>query len=268
MTNSDDSYFLDTSTQIARHWEDDPIKEKVHADLHGKKLRCSIYVERQYRCRVIDTFIKIHVFVKASLDVEEAEERLERAKDQIALDDLFYNVAKRLFRKYNSKKPLLTRLERLIEADWENHFYDSLPRPLANFTDCTRGADAPKCDRGYYVNIPKSCPENCKIREFWETKETDLRNLAGMNITDPKGTMPKMRAQAAAIIQGEDPHGDICNDLSDAVISIGARDGYPGITIHTLDADFDYLSPILNTRVRVFTPKLEGKQDQLLFNNQ
>lgn len=96
-------YFLDTSTQISRHWADEQISRKVRADLLGRKLRSSIYVEREYRCRVLNSLINLHTFVTASKDVQEAEERLEKCKHQIIIDNLVYNVGKRLFKKSTSQ---------------------------------------------------------------------------------------------------------------------------------------------------------------------
>ncbi len=252
------SYFLDTSTQIGRRWADEQISRKVRDDLFGKKLRCSIYVEREYRCRVLNQLIKLHIFVTASKDVEEAEQRLEKCKHEIDIDDLFYNIGKRLLKKYNSKKPLIRYLERLIEVDWENFFYDAVPRSLCDMTNCTRGADAPKYQHGYYLTIPTKCPNNCKIYDFWNSKRADLQNLAQIDTSkfaktnDPKGTMGQIQNEAQAILGGKSPHGDPCRTVSDAVISIEARDSYPGITIHTMDYDFELLKNILNTQVRFF----------------
>lgn len=251
-------YFLDTSTQIGRRWADEETGQKVRADLFGKKLRCSIYVEREYRYRVLNQLIKFHIFVTSSKGIQEAEQRLEKCRREIAIDELFYNIGKILFRKYNSKKPLLRYLRRLIEVDWENFFYDTVPKSLADMTNCTRGANAPKYEHGYYFPISKKCPNNCKICDFWQAKQDDLRNLAQIrtaNFTktsDPDGTMTIIQNEAQSILSGKSPHGEPCRTLSDSVISIEARDSYPGITIHTMDSDFELLKDVLNTQVRLF----------------
>lgn len=256
-----DLYFLDTSTQINRHWADEQISREVRTDLSGKSLRCSIYVERQYRYRVLNALISFHIFVTAEEDeenIEQAKKRLEECKHKIAIDDLVYNVGKRLFKKYNSKKPLLRYLRRLIEVDWENFFYDAVSKPVCDMTSCTYGADAPKYEQGYYLTIPAKCPTNCKICDFWRSKQKDLENLSAIDTTmftqtnDPKGTMAEIQKEACAICGGKSPHGDPCRTLSDAVISVEARDSYPNITIHTMDSDFDLLKNILNAQVRLF----------------
>ncbi|MGA2915717.1 MAG: hypothetical protein ABSE89_06795 [Sedimentisphaerales bacterium] len=253
-------YFLDTSTQISRHWHDENTAQKVRADLFRKQLRCSIYVERQYRCRVLNALIFFHIIVKAEEDIEQAKQRLEKCRHKIALDDLVYKVGMRLFKKYNSQKPLLRYLKKLIEVDWENFFYDAVSRSLCDMTNCTRGAEAPQMiEQGYYLRISKECPENCKICEFWQAKKDDLQNLSQIDaskftkINDPKGTMREIQAEAVAILNGKSPHGEPCREtLSDAVISIEARDSYPGITIHTMDSDFELLKEVLKTKVRLF----------------
>lgn len=248
------SYFLDTSTQINRHWADEETSQKVRADLLGSKLQCSIYVEREYRCRVLNTLISLHTFVTSSKDIQEAEKRLQKCKQDI--DSLVYNVGKLLLKKYNSKEPLLKYLKRLIEVDWENFFYDAVCKSLCDMTNCNRGADAPKYEQGYYLTIPAKCPDNCKICDFWKLKQADLQNLAQIDTSkftktnDPKDIMNKTQSEARAILGGKSPHGEPCRIVSDAVISIEARDSYPGITIHTMDSDFELLKNILNTKVR------------------
>jgi len=252
-------YFLDTSTQISRHWDDKGTARKVRDDLFRKQLRCSIYVERQYRYRVLNALIFFHVIVTAEEDIGQAKKRLEECKHKIAVDDLVYKVGKRLFKKYGSKKPLLRYLRRLIEVDWENYFYDAVSKPLCDMTNCNRGADSPKYEQGYYLTIPRKCPDNCKICDFWKSKEDDLRNLSAIDpvmltqTNDPKGTIGRIQTEAKTILGGKSPYGDSCSrTLSDVVISIEARDGYPGITIHTMDSDFELLKNILNTQVRFF----------------
>ena len=251
-------YFLDTSTQINRHWADEQISRQVRSDLAGNKLRTSIYVERQYRCRVLNAFISAHVFVTASDDIQEANKRLEKCRDEIGIDDLLYNVLRRVFRRYNSKKPLLRYLKRLIEVDWQNFFYDALSKPLCDMTNCTKGADAPEYKQGYYFTISNKCPPDCNICDFWKAKEKDLQNLAATDPdetrqpTDPKGTIQQIRSEAQSILDGKSPRNERCRIVSDSIISIEARDSYPGITIHTMDSDFDNLKKILRTKVRFF----------------
>ena len=258
-------YFLDTSTQINRHWADEQISKQVRSDLFGRRLRCSIYVERQYRCRVLNTLIAVHVFVITSEDLDEAKSRIEKCKEEIGIDELVYNVTRRLFNKYNSKKALLRYLRRLIEVDWQNFFYDAVPKPLCDMTNCTKGADAPKCKQGYYLTIPKICPPNCNICDFWKSKNKDLHNLAAINPNDfdrpidPKSTLQQIRTEAQTILEGKSPRNERCRIVSDAVISIEARDSFPGITIHTMDSDFDNLKKILRTQVRFF----KADQDDL-----
>ncbi len=249
------SYFLDTSTQIGRRWADEDKGQQIRDDLSARKLHCSIYVERQYRCRVLNALITLHAFVTSSDDIQEAEKRLEKCKREISLDDIVYNVGRRLLKKYKRKKPLLSYLRRLIEVDWKNLFYDAISKPLCDMTNCSRGVDSPAYERGYYFTIPTKCTRNCKISDFCKLKQEDLQNLAAVDtavlnrVSDPKGTMKEIQAEAETVLGGKSPHYDSCAKLSDAIISIEARDSYPGITIHTMDYDFELLKKILNTNV-------------------
>ena len=124
MNNSKEYYFLDTSTQINRHWADEGIKNKIRADLFKKKLRCSIYVEREYRTKVLNTLIDIYNILRKYKDIEVAKKRTEKLKQEGIFDTLTCNVIKRLFNRFNSIKPILSRLKSLIEGTWENFFYD------------------------------------------------------------------------------------------------------------------------------------------------
>lgn len=250
-------FFLDTSTQINRHWANEETNKKVRADLFGKKLSCSIYVEREYRCKILNTLITTHNILTKFDDIEAAKQRTEKLKLEGIFDDLVYNVIVRLFERFQSKKPIIRRLKDLIKGAWENFFYDAVSRSLCDMTNCTRGADAPQLlDHGYYLEISKKCPQNCKICEFWQAKQTDLQRLAETETSmftqtnDPKGTMTSIQNEAQSILDGKSPHGAPCRTVSDAVISIEARDSYPGITIHTMDNDFELLKNILNTKVR------------------
>ena len=261
MNNSKDHFFLDTSTQINRGWADEEIKNKIRADLFKKKLRCSIYVEREYRARVLNTLINIYNILRKSEDIEVAKKRTEKLKQEGIFDTLTCNVIRRLYNRFNSIKTITRRLRSLIEGTWENFFYDGgIPRALADMTGCTRGAEVPQqLPQGYYLSISThKCPENCKISDFWESKQEDLQNLASVDtavltrINDPKGTINKIQEEAKAILVGESPYGGPCRTVSDAVISIEARDSYPGITIHTMDHDFELLKKLLNTKVRFF----------------
>lgn len=250
-------FFLDTSTQINRHWANEETNKKVRADLFGKKLSCSIYVEREYRCKILNTLITTHNILTKFDDIEAAKQRTEKLKLEGIFDDLVYNVIVRLFERFQSKKPIIRRLKNLIKGAWENFFYDAVSKSLCDMTNCTRGADSPQLlDHGYYLEISKKCPQNCKICEFWQAKQTDLQRLAKIDTSmftqtnNHKGTMTSIQNEAQSILEGKSPHGAPCRIVSDAVISIEARDSYPGITIHTMDNDIELLKNILNTKVR------------------
>ncbi len=221
----------------------------MQADLEGSSLKSSLYVEREYRCGILNSLIFIHVLVKKAHSLDEAEKRLDNIP---GVERLIRVIAKRLFRKYRSVKPFVTCLKRWIEEDWQNYFYDKVVRELVDMTKCSRGAEAPVCVTrlGWYKPISTKCPGGCEIANFWNGHAGDLAKLAEMEVNDAKGSMGEVRNQAAGVLQGNTAEGEACRTLGDAVISIEARDGCPGSTIHTMDADFESLSPVLKTSVR------------------
>lgn len=252
------TYFLDTSTQISRHWAEGAVREQVRLDLSNGKLCCSTYVESQYRCRILNALVTLHILITNSSDLDEARARVEKCRDQGIVDSIIVATARRLFNRYNSRKPLLRYLSRMIEVDWENYFYDGVPKDLSDMTKCKRGMQTIQRKAAYYLPLPTCCPDDCGICDFWKTKTADLTQLAQMDASrlgkaeDPKETVTLIQDEAEAAISGKRPHGDACHVLSDAVISIEARDAYPEAEIHTMDRDFGLLKDTLKTRVRVF----------------
>jgi hypothetical protein len=258
-----DCYFLDTSTQIERHWGDDPKKSSIQKDLSGKKLRCSLYVEREYRCKVLKTLALLYAIIKKSAAVSEAT-AISEAADRIEKiqgmgQDLVYITGKRLLNQYKKIKPILRILKRWINNDWEDLFYDRVPRAICNLTECTRGAESPRYENEFFIPPATHCTPNCRIEAFCHDKQNDIVKLAGIDTAlytaanDPKGSMSSIQSNATAVRNGNSPHGEPCRTMSDAVISIEARDSYPDAAIHTMDYDFMHLSEYLGTKVRRFT---------------
>ena len=65
-------------------------------------------------------------------------------------------------------------------------------------------------------------------------------------MNDHKGTLRKIKYFSKAILGGASPHGKLCKEMSDAVISIEAKASYPTIIIHSMDSDFKLLGEVLN----------------------
>jgi len=251
------AYFLDTSTQIARHWHDPDTRQTIHQDLVGRSLRCSVYVEHQYKVLVLNAFISIHTLVENSSTLDEARNRLENRKDLVG-DDLIYAIFRRFFNKYQRKEILARRLKKTIKSDWQRYFYDTVPRALCDLTGCTQSGDSPREHGKYFLAIDKRCYKDCRIAEFWLSKSDDLDALANIDlsgfsrVTDPKNTMSNIKQQAQEIANGASPYGDSCKKImDDTIIAIEARDSYPGITVHSMDSDFELLSTPLSISVKV-----------------
>ena len=52
--------FLDTATQIARHWHGDSKREEVRSQLEGRNLYCSLYVKCQYQATLLHSSIGLY----------------------------------------------------------------------------------------------------------------------------------------------------------------------------------------------------------------
>jgi hypothetical protein len=255
-TESDAQYFLDTSTVIAFHWGTPETRVKVMADLSGAGRQSSVYVKCQYKTRILNSAILAHTLAESSSTLDDARQRAEKLKGEF--DSLAYEVLRRLFNVCETKDKLVRRLERMICVDWRNQFVAVVGNDLCDLTRCTLASDAPKQSGKFYENIGKGCPANCGISAFWIEKGYDLAVLASLDpkaydgANDPKGTIRAILEQARRLRDGKSAHGSPCRQvLDDVTIAIEARDSYEDTVIHSMDHDFELLSPHLDVRVRV-----------------
>ena len=167
-------------------------------------------------------------------------------------------VVRRYFKQYNTIKPIVRRLKRLIENDWKNYFYAGLTKPLCDLTNCTRGKVSLEKIDNVYLPPSSKCLYSCQIKAFWQSKQHDLAKLSQIDtakftkINDPKGIMIEIQKVTELILNGQSPQGKFCQAISDAIISIEARDSYPDTPVHTTDYDFTHLGPILGVPVKYF----------------
>ena len=101
MLEKDGSFFLDTSTQIGKHWEDDRIKLFLSRELPKKHCYSSVYVKNQYKYRILNDSIEVYNTIVASDTIEEAEKRLNATKGP---DSLPYKVFRRYFMDLKSNE--------------------------------------------------------------------------------------------------------------------------------------------------------------------
>jgi len=247
--------FLDTATQIARHWHCDSEQEEIKKQLEGHNLYCSQYVKAQYKATLLNSIIYLHNLLFHFKDLKRAlREARSYINAEIARGKLTFGVQLRIHdvglwildycRSYEEQK---RRLEDLVEDVWETQFLEGLKEPLLDETFCAYAKGVPELDEsGGYKPIEISCTKNnapeCKIREFWDNHQIQLEILANININsieaEPKDTneLQKVKEHAGEISHGESPCGRRCTvHLSDAVICIEATHCPKPVAVHSIN---------------------------------
>lgn len=259
MEGSNGAFFLDTSTQITKTWEDHEIKEYIKKDLSEKPCYCSEYVRNEYKSNIVNESVLVYNVIVNSNSLDQARSRLDNLMKDLGRkkDELPYKILRRLFTQYNSPKPVLRFLEKLIEGTWENYFYGDIKRKLFNLVECKSAQEEPRKTGNGYTNITNKCPRDCNVDNFLSTRHSDLKRLKGIDViqlnstTDPKGTLLETQKTAGEILNGSSPKGKNCKKISDSIISIEARDSHPDITLHSMDSDFELLGNVLNIPTQV-----------------
>jgi hypothetical protein len=254
MVGGDGAFFLDTSTQISKTWEDEKIRQYLNNELSQKPRYSSVYVKNEYKLKILKEAILVHTVIVDSATLDEALSRLDDIMKRLGrgLDELPYKVFRRLFNEYNSKKPFLSKLERIIELTWRNFFMGTLKTTLFNLVECESAKGDPcKNKENHYVPITGKCSD-CKIDDFLKTQQSALGVLSNIDnakldrMNDPKSTLKRIKAASTTILGGTSPHGKPCKEMSDAVISIEAKASDPTIILHSMDSDFKLLGEVLN----------------------
>jgi len=250
MVERDGPFFLDTSTQIYKHWEDPKIKLFLSKELSKKYCYSSVYVKNEYKYRILNDSITAYNTIVSTDTLEEAESRLNAT---MGPDSLRYKVFKRYFRDLQSKEKVLKRIEQLIESTWEKHFGTYIKSELFDLIECKYAQNGPSKRGKFYLDIKDICPSNCNICGFLSTRHSDLKLLNDIDtskldrMNDPKGSLQKFKTVSMSILGGTSPHGNPCKkEISDAVISIEAKASDPTIILHSMDSDFKLLGEVLN----------------------
>lgn len=253
MEDADGAFFLDTSTQISKTWEDEKIKNHINKELSKKSCYSSEYVKNEYKLKLLKEAILVHRVIVDSSDLDQAQSRLDDIMKRMNRkpDELPYKVFRRYFNQYKSKKPFLTTLEKIIESAWQNFFIGNIKKNLFNLIGCKAAEDDPCKNKGnYYLPIDRKCSD-CKINEFLESQKNALTTLSKINdtkydrINDPKGTLQKIKSASISVLEGKSPLGKLCKEMSDAVISLEAKACCPEIILHSMDSDFKLVGEIL-----------------------
>lgn len=282
--NRSNAFFLDTSTQIARHWDIPEIQEEIQAELADNPLYCCVYVLRQYKATLLNALIAFYNLAFDSDTIIEAMERSERREwrrrafgtGREREGKLIRQAVYRIFRMHPNtlptKQEALELLEQWIEDGWKELFFQDVDRSLCDSTGCTRAADAPqRTEEGYYFRVDATCnkedPRDCKIREFWKNNKEDLRKLSKIDYNSlPRGKvkvqMQKLQEHAGKILESEKEsrQGQRCSvHMSDAIITIESRCTSEPSIVHTTDNDFEPIGKCLDVKVHVYKYKPEQK---------
>jgi len=257
MANGDGAFFLDTSTQISKTWEDEKIRCYLNKELSQKPCYCSLYVKNEYKHNILKDAILVYNYTVDSGTLVEAQSRLDAIMRKIGKrpDSLPYKVFRRLFKEYNSKKPFLRKLEKIIELAWSNYFDGNIRKPLFNLVECNSAQDDPYKKGNHYFGMYSRCSSGCKIDDFLKDQESSLKAIASIDdekinqTDDSKDTFKKIKSASMNVLDGASPHGKLCKEMSDAVIIIEAEASFPGIIIHSMDADFKLLGEVLNVSI-------------------
>ena len=253
MVGGDGAFFLDTSAQISKTWEDEKIRSYLNKELSQKPCYCSVYVKNEYKLKILKEAILVHRVIVDSVTLDEALSRLDYIMKRIdrGPDELPYKVFRRFFKEYHSRKPFLSKLEKIIESTWLNYFYGNIKKTLFNLVECKSAQDEPCKKENHYLPIKSRC-FNCKIDDFLQSQQNALKILSNIDdskldkINDPQGTLKKIKSVSTAILGGTSPRGKPCKEMSDAVISLEAETSWPGIILHSMDSDFKLLGEVLN----------------------
>jgi hypothetical protein len=244
--------FLDTATQIARHWHSDSEREQIREQLEGQKLYCSRYVEGQYKVTLLNSIIYLYNLLLHFKDLKRAlRETNFYINANIARGKLTFGFQQRIqllglwmmeYRSYIEQK---SRLEDLIENAWETLFHEGLIEPLIDETGCIYGGGIPEAgESGAYEPIKVSCtlknPPECKIQDFWDNHRIQLETMCNLAInsvkTEPKDKkeLKKIKEHSRQIIHGKPPHGQKCTvHLSDMIICLESTHCPEKVAVHS-----------------------------------
>lgn len=245
--------FLDTSTQIVRHWHSKEASKETNEQLQGHKLYCSHYVKCQYKATLLNSAIKLHNLLLRSQNILEAIQKSTEGRFSQEAGGrltpgvmvLIADVGYWMSQQCDTSEAQIQRLEDLIEDGWESLFEDGIELPLLDETSCAYTEGAPKQGQsGAFEPIRASCrkdrPPNCDIQHFWETHQDELGSLGSIDSQSIKATpkdnqeLQRIKDNAQSVAQGDVPHGTRCTRcLSDAVICIEAKGCPEPFAVHS-----------------------------------
>ena len=253
MSKERKNLFLDTATQIARHWHSEPTRTEIQGQLHGRRLYCSRYVKCQYKATQLNSIIYLHNLLLKSEDLLQAIQKAkewrfaEEAGGQLspAVLPRIVDIAYWISREYKTYEEQVDALRDLIEDAWETLFHDGIELPLIDETGCIYAEGHPKMGVSEaYEPIKVSCsqkdPPECRIEEFWENHRDEAGVLADMDIDSIKA-MPKdtrflgeVKKCAGRVRGSPSPWGNTCTFyLSDVIVCLESKHCREPASVHS-----------------------------------
>ncbi len=231
--------FLDTATQIARHWHADSERQEIDQQLKGFSLYCSEYVKCQYQATLLNSMILLYNLLLRYRDLRRALREANRySNSKVAGGRLTPGVQSRIrdiglwMLEMSSYEEQSCYLEDLIEQAWETFFMDNIEEPLVDETSCLYAKDLPKKGiSGAYESLHHTCtqkkPHDCNIDTFWQNHRIQLEILAKLDIDSIQAEskdvkeLTAIKQATSSVLSGKSPQGRCCTvTLSDAIICL------------------------------------------------
>ncbi len=269
------SLFLDTATQVARHWHSEAERSEIEQQLHGRRLYCSRYVKCQYKVTLLNSIIHLHNLLLRSKDLQQAEQKATEGRfsgeagGRLTPGDLsrIVSIAFWISRQCKTYEEQLDALRDLIEDTWETLFHYRIESPLVDATGCMYAEGYPKMGvSGAYDPIRAFCnqksPPECRIGEFWQNHRDELSLLATMDVDSitvkRKDTrvLREVKASSGELRDGKSPYGNTCRDcLSDAIICIESQHCPEPVNVHSINRKhFEPLGKVLGVMAEPSEP--------------
>ncbi len=258
-TLDEKSLFVETTIQVERVIGTQYRRNTIRFNLRTRRLSTSGHVLGEFNRTLIKDAINFRNLLIMSPGVEDA---IKRLPNYIHSDRKYRRTVDLLASLGfdNDKQNTLDRLEKFIEWQGYDHFWDSIDRRL--YTDeiqCILRSWRPQQnDTGNYDTSGLKCLKNdpppCDVQEFIEKNRKALESLTILAKNHDRINVAKAANAFENILAGRDvPFGERsnCYPISDTLIALEAPDG---AEIYSTDGDVHIICEILKKPLYTETP--------------